>query len=82
MVRAEKVIEREGAAAKRRRVVSEEALRNVMGAGKVLVIGGQPVAKVSSPRSTKKVDFDLLLTAYPEAYAAVVSLVEYDYLEV
>ena len=82
-VRERKVLEREGAAAARERKVAEGALREIMGdSGKVLVINGQPVAKVSSPRHTTKVDLAALALGWPEAYAAVVSEVPYTYLEV
>lgn len=81
-VRTHKVTERAGAAAARERKVAEGALRSIMGEGTVLVIGGQPVAKVSSPRNTTKVDLEALALGWPEAYAAVVSQVPYTYLEV
>lgn len=81
-VRGHKVTERAGAAAARERKVAEGALRSIMGEGTVLVIGGQPVAKVSSVRHTPKVDLEALALGWPEAYAAVVSQVPYTYLEV
>lgn len=82
-----KATERAGDAAARKRKGTDKTpgpearLRSLLGAdGTHFVVNGQTVATVSSPRHTKKVNFDLLATLFPEAYAACVAEVEYDYL--
>ncbi len=83
--RAQKVRESDGAAAKRERTApggSEAILRDRLGEnGTVLVVNGQPVAKVSSVRHSVKVDLETLQTLFPEAYAAVVTREPYTFIQ-
>lgn len=71
--------ERKGTSAK---PGTEPRLREILGDGTHFVINGQSVAKVSSPRSIKTINYALLETLYPEAYAACVGSVEYDFLQI
>lgn len=48
----------------------------------VLVVAGQPVAKLSSERHIDVADMTLLAESFPEAYAACVSRVTYRNVEV
>lgn len=85
LFREQKAREADGAKAKRERTASggtESILRDRLGSeGSVLVVNGQPVAKVSSERHTVKVDMELLAATYPEAYAACVAKVPYTFIQ-
>lgn len=77
-----KEIERAGAAAERERKALEADLRAEMGDAETLVIRGNVVAKLSSPRNAHVYDYALLIEAFPECYEAIHSLKPYRFLQV
>ncbi|QWY84181.1 hypothetical protein SEA_A3WALLY_374 [Microbacterium phage A3Wally] len=77
-----KQIERDAADAERKRKDIESQLRAAMGDEEQIVIRGVVVAKLSSQRHSTIVDQKLLLSAFPEAHAAVVSQKPYRFVQV
>lgn len=77
-----KQIERAAAEAERERKVLEAELRDLMGDEEQIVIRGVVVAKLSSERHSVIVDQKMLLSAFPEAYDAVVTKKPYRFITV
>lgn len=77
-----KQIERDAAAAERERKDIEAELRAAMGKEEQIVVRGVVIAKLSSQRHSTIVDQKLLLSAFPEAHAAVVSQKPYRFVQV
>lgn len=85
-LRVQKRAERAGGKAKRERTAeggSEAVIRALLTSPEsVLVIAGQPVAKLSSERHIPVPDLKKLAEMFPEAYAACVTDVTYRNVEV
>jgi hypothetical protein len=81
-IRELKTLERAGAEAERKRKVLEAELRAEMGDEEQIVVRGQVIASLSSLRHATKPNYDLMKTAYPEAYAQCVSQVPYKFVQI
>lgn len=85
-LRVQKRAERDGAKAKRERTAddgSEALIRELLSTPEaVIVIAGQPVAKLSSERHIDVPDLKKLAEAFPEAYEACVTRKYYRNVEV
>jgi hypothetical protein len=77
-----KTIERAGAAAERTRKVLEAELRAEMGDEEQIVVRGQVIASLSSLRHATKPDYDLMKSAFPEAYEKCVAKVPYKFVQI
>ncbi|UDL16304.1 hypothetical protein SEA_ZOOMAN_333 [Microbacterium phage Zooman] len=81
-IRELKAVERAGAAAERTRKELEAELRLAMGSEEQIVVRGQVIASLSSLRHATKPNYDLMKSAFPEAYSQCVTQVPYKFVQV
>lgn len=77
-----KTIERAGAAAERERKQIEAEVQAAMGDESQIVVRGQVIASLSSPRHSTIVDRKTLREVFPEAYARCVSEKPYRFIQI